>query len=198
MVTITTSLATAASALQRGALVVYPTETAYALGADALNPNAVQAVFAAKGRVSSKALPVIVASRAMAERYAEFSPLARVLASVYWPGPLTLVLPATPAFPSELTGPGGTIALRVSSHPTACELSQRLNRPLISTSANASGQPTSYNVRRVRHDFQGRPEHILLIDGGTLRRCRPSTIVDCTKDRPVVLRQGALRPKLLY
>ena len=189
--------------LRAGGLFIYPTETAYAIGCDATNVTAVQAIFRLKGRERGKPLPLIVASRAMAERYARFTPLARRLAARYWPGPLTIVLasrfsPPLPEGEREGVGmlaPGvvasnGTIALRVSSHPVARALSRRLGRPIVSTSANRAGEPPCYSARCALRSLRG---GVFAIDTGPLPHRRPSTIVDARSDRPHIHRIGQIQ-----
>ncbi|MBI4434998.1 L-threonylcarbamoyladenylate synthase [Candidatus Uhrbacteria bacterium] len=222
--------------LHAGGLLIYPTETAYAIGCDATNARAVRAIYRLKGREHGKPLPLIVASRAMAARYAQFTPLARRLAKKYWPGPLTLVLtqdisPPPPQWRGSERGrrvlapgiiaPNGTIALRTSSHSIARALSRALGRPIVSTSANRSGEPPCYSVGSALQSFgvhqpssfllplRGRSSSsrggvgggawrvrgggVLVVATGPLPRRRPSTIVDAHGDRPVILRQGAIR-----
>lgn len=154
--------------LRSGGLLIYPTETSYALGCDATNTKAVRAIFRLKGRERGKPLPLIVASMAMAERYIQFTPPARRLAKKYWPGPLTLVLASRSRRSSTLrrrgagewarVAPGiiaanGTIALRASSHSIARALSRHLGRPIVSTSANRSGCPPSFSARSALNTF---------------------------------------------
>ena len=187
------ALDSAVKHLGAGGLVVYPTETAYALGADATNAAAVRTIFQVKARTASKALPLIVASTAMARRTATFPPLAARLARAHWPGPLTLVLPVKRsgrlAFGAAASG---TVALRVSSHPIARMLCENLGRPIISTSANRSGHGACYSIRGVKREFKKISTPIMVLDAGTLARRRPSTIVRVAP-HPVVLRVGSIK-----
>lgn len=195
-------IARAAAHLRAGGLVVYPTETAYAIGCDATQLNAVAAVFRAKGRTSEKSLPLIVHAQDAAERYAEWSNLAERIANAYWPGPLTLVLrarsispPLLEGEPEEVLAPGviasnGTIALRVSSHPIARALAETLGRPIVATSANRSGEPPAYSVAEAASAFSD--GSIVVLDGGDLAPRAPSTIVDVTGVAPRVLRVGCV------
>ncbi|MDO8598867.1 MAG: L-threonylcarbamoyladenylate synthase [bacterium] len=191
--------------MRRSSIIIYPTETAYAIGCDATNARAVAAIFRLKGRERGKSLPLIVASRAMAERYAQFTPLARQLSKRYWPGPLTLVLAQRFSPPPDRRGsergwkplaPGviaadGTVALRVSSHPIARRLSRQLGHPIISTSANRSGEPPAFSARAAMRAFLA-DRNVLLMDVGALPRRKPSTIVDARGSEPIILRQGAV------
>jgi len=178
-------------------IFIYPTETSYAIGCDATNAAAVRGVFRLKGRERGKPLPLIVASRAMAERYAQFTPLARRLAAHYWPGPLTIVaVGRKPKAGSRRLAPGvvaanGTIALRISSHPIARALSRRLGRPMVATSANRSGGPPAFSMRAAQRAFPD-ARGMWIIDAGALPRRKPSTIVDARGSKPIILRQGAV------
>lgn len=182
--------------LRAGHLVIYPTETAYALGADITNECAVRKIFRAKGRTKNKALPMIAASLAMAERYGNFSSMLKKLAKKYWPGPLTIVTPAKPkSIAKSVIGKDKTVAIRVSSHSLARLLSQRLGRPLVATSANISGYGNIYSVKSLKKSFAGAPATIYLLSGGTLPRRQPSTIIALKNGKLIVLRRGAIRVK---
>jgi len=182
--------------LRAGHLVIYPTETAYALGADATNQKATRKIFQVKSRNKSKSLSLIVASLAMAEKYAKFSSSAKQLAKKYWPGPLTIVVPAkTKSIAESVISKDKTVAIRVSSHPLARLLSQRLRHPLVATSANLSGHSNIYSARSLKKSFAGAPETIYLLFGGTLPRRRPSTIVVLKNGKLIVLRQGSIKVK---
>jgi L-threonylcarbamoyladenylate synthase len=168
--------------------VVFPTETAYGLAADATSERAVRRVFAIKGRESRKSLPLIVANLKMAEKYAILSPVLRKLVKNQWPGPLTVVAPArTKNKLSKGVVRGGTVAVRVSSHPIARELSQRLGRPIVSTSANLSGQPTCYSIRAVKKQLGNKPD--FYFDVGYLPKRKPSRIIVGRHMEIVVLRK---------
>ena len=142
--------------LRQGGIIVYPTETAYGLGCDATNRRAAARLFKIKGRDKGKPLPLIVADRKMAERYAKMTPLALRLASTYWPGALTLVLKKQGNKETKKQGGlafgvthRGTVAMRVSAHPVAHALVKGLGRPMVATSANRSGEPACYSVGEV-------------------------------------------------
>jgi L-threonylcarbamoyladenylate synthase len=178
----------AAAVLRRGGIVVYPTETAYAIGCDATDAAAVKRIFALKGRDAAKPLPMIVASSAMARRFARFGASENVLAAAFWPGPLTLVLPAKTSIAAGAVSRRGEIALRVSADAFARAVSLRLGRPIVSTSANRSGGSNPYRLSDAVSAFGAAPD--LCLDGGTLPRRRPSTIVRCGADRCEIVRQG--------
>ncbi|MEM2906114.1 MAG: L-threonylcarbamoyladenylate synthase [Candidatus Bathyarchaeia archaeon] len=162
--------------LREGGLVIYPTESCYALGADALSPDAVKKVYAAKERPLSLPLPVIVADEAMWERYAVFTPEALTLIRRFSPGPLTIVLKKKPIVPDILNP--SALAARVSSHPVASQLVSRFGSPVVSTSANVHGGEEPYDVWAALDSlasFEG-----LALDGGRLPRRPVSTVVDLT------------------
>lgn len=180
----------AIAVLKKGGIVVFPTETAYGLAADATQPEAVARVFALKQRLLDKTVPMIAADVEMVEQYAGISRGLRRLANVHWPGPLTLVLPVM----GDELAPGvvrnDTVAVRVSSHPVAQALSKGLGAPIVSTSANLSGQPTCYTIEAVRAQLEDAPD--VYLDHGPLDpSVLPSTIVGIDDyGYPDVLRQG--------
>lgn len=176
--------------LKSGRLVVFPTDTLYALGARASDASAVQRVFAIKGREAGKALPLFVEDAAMAERIAEVTPSAQALAEAFWPGALTLVLQKKPAFDSEALAGGETVALRAPAHETALAIVGALGEPVTATSANLSGGADPVTADEVRRQLADAVE--LVIDEGPCRVGTSSTIVDCTGDEPRILRHGAV------
>ena len=179
----------AALVLKRGGLVVYPTETAYALGCDAKNARAMRRIRTVKGREKSKPLPLIAASLSMATRLANFDVFSLALAKKHWPGPLTLILPVPRKF-TTVNFLGTGLAVRVSSHPTAHALATALGRPIVSTSANRSGAPTKYDVASVLADLGTAPD--LVLDAGRLAKTKTSTIVRCNERGCEVLRDGPI------
>lgn len=136
------SLADAAAALKRGGLIIYPTETFYGLGCDALNPDAVGAVYAAKRRPYGLPLPVVIGDKGQIDDIASHVyPLAAHLMDRFWPGPLSIIFPASPEVPDLLTANTRRIAVRLSSHPAAASLCRESGLVLTSSSANISGIP---------------------------------------------------------
>ena len=130
----------AVAALRAGELVVYPTETFYGIAADPFSPSALEKLFAIKGRDPQKPIALIAANSSMAFGIASEVPVAaKRLAGAFWPGPLTIVLPARKGLPAPLVGPDGGVGIRVSPHPIPRELSERFGRPITATSANRSG-----------------------------------------------------------
>ncbi len=180
-----------ASALEGGAVVAYPTETFYALGAAAFSKGAVARVYRLKGRAASKSLPVIVSDLDMVGEIAARLPAGFIrLAGEFWPGPLTLVLPAAEAVPAFLAGPGRTIAVRVPPLAWLRALVRELGEPLTATSANLAGGPEQTDPAAVETLFGGRIE--LVLDAGPSPGGLPSTIVDLSSAPPRVLREGRI------
>ncbi len=185
------ALIEAASVLTRGGLVIYPTETFYALGAVPMLPDALARIYAIKGRPSGKPLPLIASDmEAVLSAVSRWPESAGLLASAFWPGPLTLILPAAPSLPSLLHAGTGRAAIRISSHPVAAQLARSTGGILVSTSANRSGAAPPDNPDSFAPSLLNEVEG--LIDSGRLRGGLPSTIVDVTVTPPVLLRAGAL------
>lgn len=178
----------AAEIILRGGLVVYPTETFYALGANALNKKAVEEIFKVKKRPLSKPIPIIIADKSwLKDIVIEVPEVAIHLIKKYWPGPLTIVFRASNKLPSNLTGGTGKIGIRVCSHPLAQRLVSLVNVPITATSANISGEPPPNSIESI--SLNG----IDIIDGGPVLGRVPSTIIDVTSTPPVILRQGAIK-----
>ena len=177
-------------ALSEGRLVAFPTETVYGLGADATDPQAVARLYEAKGRPSFNPLIAHVADLGAARRAANFTPLAEKLAAKFWPGPLTLVLPAT-GIVCELARAGrSTVALRVPAHPAAQKLLSLFGKPVAAPSANRSGHVSPTLAEHVIADLANEIDAVL--DGGPTPLGLESTIVDCTGDVATLLRPGGV------
>ena len=184
-------LRAAAALLRAGELVAFPTETVYGLGADARDPRAVAAIFAAKGRPAHNPLIVHVADLAAAEALAAFAAPARELAERFWPGPLTLVLPRRGAALAEAVTAGlPTVALRVPDHPLARDLLAAFGGPLAAPSANRSGRVSATTREHVLDGLGGRIAAVL--DGGPCPLGLESTIIGFEGARAVLLRPGGL------
>lgn len=161
-------IAKAAAAILRGQVVAIPTDGLYSLVADPFSLQAVGRVFAAKGREVARSLPLLVSDVAMAEELcAEVSARFQVLARMFWPGPLTVIVAASPKVPLRATGNTGRLGLRHSRSKVAQALLQQLNQPLIATSANISGQPTCTSGIEVFGTMDGRLD--LVLDGEPVR-----------------------------
>lgn len=189
--------ARALEALRRGEVIVFPTETFYGLGADALDPGAVERVVRLKGRQPESPIAVIVADVAMLkEIVTDVSPVAARLTEIFWPGPLTLVLPARAGLPGPLLNRDGGIGVRVSSHPLAASLVRELGRPLTATSANPTGKEPARTVQEARSYFSDRLEFFL--DGGRLEGREGSTVAGVARDQLKIIREGAIRAEELW
>jgi L-threonylcarbamoyladenylate synthase len=179
----------AVEALRRGELVVFPTETFYGIGCRAENPEAVARVVAAKRRRSGNPFPVIVADRTQAESLCKQIPAwATRLMDAFWPGPLTIVLPARPGLPAEVGG-SGEIGIRISPHPVAAELAKRAG-PIVATSANLSGGGEADSAERIDPALVESVR--VVVDGGTTPGGRPSTVVAFRSGKIEVIREGAI------
>lgn len=189
-------LSRALEALRRGEVIVFPTETFYGLGVDALDPAAVERVVRLKGRQSESPIAVIVADVAMLnEIVTDIPPVAERLIEVFWPGPLTLVLPARKGLPGALLNRDGGIGVRISSHPLAARLVREFGRPLTATSANPSGKEPARTIQEARSYFSGRLE--LFLDGGRLEGGKGSTVAGITGGQLKIIREGAIRAEEL-
>ena len=180
----------AAGAIRSGQLVAIPTDALYALVCDPLNLHAVGRIFEAKGRESARALPMLVADVVMAEELAkEISPRFYLLARHFWPGPLTIIVPASSRVPLKVTGNTGRLAMRHSRSKVANALMERLSGPLIATSANLSGQPTCASGIEVFGVMDGRVD--LVLDAG-LASGTGATTVDITEPYWRVIKEGSI------
>jgi len=194
------SIRHAAEALAAGQLVAFPTETVYGLGARADDDAAVAAIFAAKGRPRDHPLIVHVASLDAAAAFADLAShqAARTLAEQFWPGPMTLILPRRPGFAEAAAGGQGSIGLRWPAHPVAqalLEAAADLGVPGVAApSANRFGRVSPTLARHVVAEFG--PE-LIVLDGGACHVGIESTIVDCTRERPALLRPGMLGRPLI-
>jgi L-threonylcarbamoyladenylate synthase len=183
----------AAAAVRRGKVAAIPTDALYTLVADPFNLGAVAQVFQAKGREPHRSLPILVGDLMMAEELAsELSNRFFVLARRFWPGPLTIIVPASARVPLKVTGNTGRLALRQSRSKVANQLIAMLNQPLISTSANISGRPTCRSGIDVFGMMDGRVD--LVIDGGMCNGAGATT-VDITEPYWRLIRTGAIDEK---
>lgn len=187
------AIAQAAATLRKGRVVAIPTDALYTLVADPFNLGAVRNVFKAKGRDLHRSLPLLISDSLMAEDLAtELSTRFYLLARRFWPGPLTIIVPASPRVPLKVTGNTGRLALRQSRSAVASALIAHLNQPLISTSANISGQPTCRSGIDVFGTMDGRVDMVL--DGG-LCIGAGATTVDVTEPKWRLVKEGAIPQK---
>ena len=188
--------ATAAAIIRRGGLVAIPTETVYGLGADGLNEEAVASIFAAKGRPQDNPLILHVAEPGEIEKFCHSIPeAAYALAEKFWPGPLTMVLPAKDIVPKRTTGGLSTVAVRCPDNDVTRAIIRLAGVPIAAPSANLSGKPSTTTAAHVLHDHDGKIDAI--VDGGPCRVGVESTIVDLTDTRPRLLRPGGITPEQL-
>ena len=186
----------AVAALRASELVVYPTETFYGIAADPFSESALEKLFALKGRDSQKPIALIAADAPMAFEVAANVPgIARRLAMAFWPGPLTIVLPARAGFPPQLIGPDAGVGIRVSPHPIARALSERLGRPITATSANLSGHEPANTLHEARESLGDKVK--VFLEGGILCASAPSTVVVCSALGFRVIRAGAIAERQL-
>jgi len=185
----------AADAIRRGRVVAIPTDALYALVADPFSLHAVGLVFVAKGREIHRSLPLLVSDLLMAEDLAkDLSSRFFLLARMFWPGPLTLIVPASAKVPLKVTGNTGRLAVRQSRSKVAAALLETLQQPLIATSANISGQPTCRSGIEVFGTMDGRID--LVLDGG-LCAGPGSTTVDITEPVWKLIKTGAVDEKAI-
>lgn len=183
----------AASAIHRGKIVAVPTDALYALVADPVNLHSVTRVFAAKGREVQRSLPLLVSDLLMAEDLAaQLTKRFYFLARHFWPGPLTIIVPASARVPLKVTGNTGRLAMRHSKTPVLKQLLEILEQPLICTSANISGQPTCRSGIEVFGTMDGRVD--LVLDGG-LCVGSGATTVDVTEPWWRVIKEGSISEK---
>ena len=188
--------AIAADLIRRGELVAIPTETVYGLGADGLNEEAVARIFQAKGRPQDNPLILHVAEAQDMEKFCHSIPKsAYLLAEAFWPGPLTMVLPARDIVPKRTTAGLSTVAVRCPDSAVTRQIIRLSGVPIAAPSANISGKPSTTTAEHVRHDHDGRIDAI--VDGGPCRVGVESTIVDLTEQPPRLLRPGGITPEEL-
>ena len=181
----------AASIIKKGELIIFPTDTVYGLGANALNLKAVRRIYEVKKRPKNKSLIVHIAKQKEVKKLVlEISPEASALMDKYWPGALTLIFKSSNFLSHEITANSKKIALRIPDHKIALSLMEEMNLPLTAPSANFSGKPAPRNVKEIDKDFASYVD--LIIDGGEVKRGIESTIIDLTVSPPEILRAGAL------
>ena len=181
--------------LNSGALVAFPTETVYGLGANALNGQACKSIFEAKGRPSDNPLIVHVSTPSDAEKIAYTSELYYKLAEKFMPGPLTIILPKRDIIPSEVTAGLDTVAIRCPKNEVARALIKAAGIPIAAPSANASGRPSPTSAAHVYNDLNGKIP--LILDGGDCDLGVESTVISIKDDKIILLRPGSVTPKML-
>ena len=187
---------TAANLIRKGELVAIPTETVYGLGANGLDEAAVAKIFEAKGRPQDNPLILHICGAEQMELFCHHIPQkAYDLAEAFWPGPLTMVLPARDVVPRRTTGGLNTVAVRCPDNAVTREIIRLSGVPIAAPSANISGKPSTTTAEHVLHDHDGKIAAV--VDGGPCRVGVESTIVDLTEERPRLLRPGGITPEQL-
>lgn len=186
--------AEAIEALRAGGIVALPTDTVYGIAVALDTPGGIEALFAAKRRPPGKGMMLLLADAAQAPAIGQWPPAAAALADAFWPGGLTLVVPQRPdvPLPAALTGGAPTIGLRVPDHPAPRALAAAVG-PLPTTSANISGMWEARDAEEILAQLGAVVS--LVLDGGVAHGGPASTVVECTGDRPAILRAGAILPE---
>jgi L-threonylcarbamoyladenylate synthase len=185
--------AAAIDVLRAGGIVALPTDTVYGIACDLAAPGGVERLFTAKSRPTDRAIMLLLADAAQAAAIGVMGSTAMLLAERFWPGGLTLVVPRQPGvrLPAALTAGVPTIGLRTPDHPSPRELARAVG-PLPTTSANISGQPQASDAQIIADELGDGID--LVLDGGPAAGGPASTVIDCTTDRPRVIRAGAIDP----
>lgn len=182
--------------LRKGGIVAFPTETVYGLGAAVRHQKALSRLYEIKGRPRAKPLQVMVAEESMIHEVAKEIPeTAYRIMKRFWPGPLTLVLPARPELSSTITAGTRTVGIRFPDHPVPLSLMRELGQPLAASSANLSGLPAPADAQAVLLQLRGKIP--LILDGGSCPGGRESTVLDCTGEIARILRPGAVPVKAI-
>ncbi len=183
--------------IRAGGVVCFPTRCLYGLGADALDAAAVERVYEIKQRPADMPLLVLISRSAQLSELAErVTPMAQLLIERFWPGRLTLVLPARAHLPARLTAGTGKIGIRLAAHPVARALVEALDRPITGTSANLSGGSGCRQIAELDPRIARQVD--LILDGGALKGGVGSTVVDVTGEKPMVIREGEIsKPEIL-
>ncbi|HWT83072.1 MAG TPA: L-threonylcarbamoyladenylate synthase, partial [Candidatus Methylomirabilis sp.] len=181
----------ACQVLRQGGLVAFPTDTLYALGANALDPQAIERVLTVKGRHHGKPLSLLVPSIEAASNLAGSLPEdVRSLMQTFWPGALTVVVQAGPKVPAILRGAAGTVGVRMPAGSVAQRLLTAFAGPIIGTSANKAGGADPADAKTVQKTIGGQID--LILDGGRVTLGVPSSVIDCTRQPARILREGAI------
>lgn len=187
------AVARAAAVLKSGGVILYPTDTLYGLGADALSDEAVAKIYAIKGRDEKKPIHAIVADVNMASQYGDVHERAFALICAYMPGPLSLVLKKKPGIDVGIAKGIGTFCIRIPDNTFCLDLAKEFGKPYTTTSANPAGKAPARDVKKILEQLGEKADLIdLVIDAGELPEKPPSTVVDVSSGAPIVLREGAI------
>jgi len=180
------------SSVEKGNVILYPTDTIYGLGCDVFNENAVRKIFEIKGRAETKPLLALAHSLSMIETLVEeISPLAKKLLKIFSGKPLTIIFPASKNIPAIVTANTNTIGIRIPNTDFCQELLRESNIPLVSTSANISGKEIPTSIAEIEKIFSSKVD--LFINAGNLPPSLPSTIIDITSGTVEMIREGAIK-----
>ena len=183
------SLSEAAAVIKQGGVIVFPTRCLYGLGADAMNPDAIERIIEIKQRPQDNPILVLIDSENQLEMLVEkIPPTADAIMEAFWPGRVTLVFDARDTLPDSLTAQSGKIGVRLPGHPVAAAMVRQVKGPLTGTSANLSGRPGCYRLPDLDPQIAGQVD--LILDAGTLQGGVGSTVVDVTEEPPRILREG--------
>ena len=183
------SLSEAAAVIKQGGVIVFPTRCLYGLGADAMNPDAVERIIEIKQRPQDNPILVLIDSENQLEMLVEkIPPTADAIMEAFWPGRVTLVFDARDTLPDSLTAQSGKIGVRLPGHPVAAAMVRQVKGPLTGTSANLSGRPGCYRLPDLDPQIAGQVD--LVLDAGALQGGVGSTVVDVTEEPPRILREG--------
>ena len=179
----------AAGVIKQGGVIVFPTRCLYGLGADAMNPDAVERIIEIKQRPADNAILVLIHSKKQLEMLVEkIPPAANAIMEAFWPGRVTLVFDARDTLPGLLTAQTGKIGVRLAWHPVAAAMLRQVKDPVTGTSANLSGRPGCNRLPDMGRQIAGQVD--LVLDAGTLQGGIGSTVVDVTREPPRILREG--------
>lgn len=185
--------ARASEVLRAGGVVLYPTDTLYGLGADALSDAAVEKIYAIKGRDEKKPIHSVVPDIAMAKELGVFDERAERLADAFLPGPMTLIVKKIARLSSGIARTIDTLGIRIPNHDFCIEMARTFGGPVTTTSANVSGKPAGRRVQDILEQLGESAQYIdLVIDAGELPERAPSTVVDVSSGEVVILREGAI------
>ena len=188
----TQEIAKAVDVLRAGGLILFPTETTYGAGVDALNPAAVQKLLAYKSRREGKPLSIAVTSQEMAEQYVELNESAKALYKRFLPGPVTVISKGKHTVAPGVESEFGTLGIRIPKYQLVLDLLKAFGRPITATSANGSGEKRPYSIQDVMDGLSEKQKSLidLVVDAGELEHNPPSTVIDTTLSAPVIFRQG--------
>lgn len=185
------ALERAITSIQRGGVIAFPTDTVYGLGGSLAHPEALERIFAIKGRDRERTLPVLLASPSdLGIVTSSVSPAVREMARLFWPGPLTIALPALETLPSQVVASDDTVGVRVPDHSVALTIAQRCGGAIAVTSANISGEPPACRGDEINRTLADRID--IVLDGGIAPCGLPSSVIRPDGDTIVVIREGAI------